>query len=1559
MINSTNQCENPQRKHRDSAGNRRGATVKKVLNLRLLAGTLLALVVLAPAGYFWRGYQVRSTAGVFVERAEKLQEEGDLRKAAGYLHRYLQICPEDIMVQARLAHVYAEGVLTRQPMSIDRAIELCYRAIGSLSAEDSGHGGENKAAEIVSLRKDLAELLIASGKFRSAEIEADHLLAYNKEEADGLSLKAIAVHRQFLSGSLAGQNRADTEVGSTLYQAWVANKGNPLLAKRLADIFRGQPELLSLNELNIAQAKAQELLGLKKEEKEGKAEETIPPQQAWEAMADWIMDEMVGVDAQNAEAFLHRYRYRLQYKLAGADEDLQAAMKHGMENPNVLLSAARESWQDMTGAIQDKKPAKEILSHIAKAREYYQGIIDIAGAASEEAYLYVGESYYREGKTDRAIQTWKDALEKREKLGNTRLNARLAEVFLTLGKLKDAEGHIAKREQIAQQLDRAGDRSALALQDENKLLRARLLIQKGSLEEALGLLKRLSEFGSGTQLEPFRVRSLLGSVYSLLGQPAAAAEAYEGAMRGRPEQLPIKVAAAEVWKAAGNPARAVALYEEVAKKIDNATIWLSLAEVRLMQQLRPNNDGAGRDKPDWKSVSEPLKKAEEALAEKKNSLQRPWRLDLLKSSLAQARATSQGLPEEGVRQALECLREAQKKYPDALLLTSLVSRYQRLGSPDDADRALGQLCKLKGESTQTYLLQTNLQIHRGNIEEAEKSLRSGLAKLPKESHGPLQLALARLDFHQGRRDQARGKFIALLQQYPKLAPAASYLALMDLESGNFQDLKKWEEKLFELQGSSSPVGLYCRAGRLLLAAENARDPRFLEAESLQRQIADVRPNWPRGHSLRGMVLERQGDTEAAMVSYAKAIALGDQRIAVYKRLIELLYRLGRFDDASRCMTELRARTPSSTDLTNLEINIAMAKGETEQALEIARREVKDRKNDAIARIWLGTMLAQANKLVEAETELNKAVTLAPTDAGPRMALFDFYRRTKKPGQARETLKKMASNASLTDARCAAILAHAHFLLGDIEQSKADYEKAARLAPDDPGLHLRWAALLEGEDPGGAEAILRKFLAANSTSPGSAPVLRRLVVMLAGQGTAKAWEEAEKLLQEMGSGDKISSTDRRLRAFLLARRGGVENLTKAKRLIEEVIDESATADGKDSMMLAQILELEGKPRLAELKLADLVGRPNPQKTHLQAYAAFLIRHYTRSSTADGTSTGGDTKAEMDRELIDKQLEKLAQISADDLDVAAMKVQWLKASGRADQIESYLEPIAKRLSAKFEKDKDEPRKAALSAAIGGIYMGVDQYVAALSWVEILQPKRFDLKAICLAKQGEMKEAVGLCLKAADSDGTILPALVLATALVSGSPSESDFRLGEPLLHKALKSHGNSAELLMQLANVRIRQKRYDDATQLYRRILKEQPHNTLVLNNLATVLAEQPQKRAEAIQIIDKAIKDLGPKGTLLDTKGWILVLEDKPAEGVKLLAEAATGPAGDPRFDFHLAVAYDRLDDPEKAKTAFDKAINGGLEEQLLMETDTKELKQLKDKLSKQSWDKSQAELNTK
>ena len=149
---------------------------------------------------------------------------------------------------------------------------------------------------------------------------------------------------------------------------------------------------------------------------------------------------------------------------------------------------------------------------------------------------------------------------------------------------------------------------------------------------------------------------------------------------------------------------------------------------------------------------------------------------------------------------------------------------------------------------------------------------------------------------------------------------------------------------------------------------------------------------------------------------------------------------------------------------------------------------------------------------------------------------------------------------------------------------------------------------------------------------------------------------------------------------------------------------------------------------------------------------------------------------------------------------------------------------------------------------------------------------------------------------------------------------------------------------LAAVRIVQDRTDEAISLYRRALPAEPQNTRLLNNLATLLSEQPGHAKEALEFIDRAIHLAGPQSWLRETKGAILLGDGRVDEALAMLKESASSAEPDPRALLHLAQAYRLAGKLDQARTALDDAHQRNLPQQLLTPAERKLVKELDEKL---------------
>lgn len=312
-----------------------------------------------------------------------------------------------------------------------------------------------------------------------------------------------------------------------------------------------------------------------------------------------------------------------------------------------------------------------------------------------------------------------------------------------------------------------------------------------------------------------------------------------------------------------------------------------------------------------------------------------------------------------------------------------------------------------------------------------------------------------------------------------------------------------------------------------------------------------------------------------------------------------------------------------------------------------------------------------------------------------------------------------------------------------------------------------------------------------------------------------------------------------------------------------------------------------------------------------------------------------------------IEKLAALAPDQLGTLALKARWLKATGHAEQIEETIEPVAQQRWTAAAGDPSS--QCSLALAVGDLYSSLKLFPAATPWYERYRELSGVYEPLCLAlaRQGRCGEAIRLCQEAAQTDQSARPAVALAAALAAGEPTEDEFGQAEPLLERALAEHADEPALLWGLANLRLEQGRLPEAIRLFEELVKLRPNHFLALNNLAALLCEVPERRDEALQYVDHALRIAGPDHNLLDTKGTLLLRQGKPAEAKRLLEKAVRAAAEpDPRYQLHLAEACFRLGDTEGAVALLNRAQEKGLDRELLTPGDQQALADLQAALPK-------------
>ncbi|MGO9112643.1 MAG: tetratricopeptide repeat protein [Thermoguttaceae bacterium] len=707
-----------------------------------------------------------------------------------------------------------------------------------------------------------------------------------------------------------------------------------------------------------------------------------------------------------------------------------------------------------------------------------------------------------------------------------------------------------------------------------------------------------------------------------------------------------------------------------------------------------------------------------------------------------------------------------------------------------------------------------------------------------------------------------------------------------------------------------------------------QDGKLDEALAAAQRGVLSRPEDPMAYLALGQAHQANKQNVQATDAYHTAFEKAKDAPAMQMQLVEYLLQSGDPSNAAEAEKTLRGLLVRHAPACLRLVEFLEQRENHDEALSVAQSGVKSLPKDPVAYIALGIALWDKKLIADAETAFKKAVALAPDGTGPVKALLGFYAGTGRKELARDTLEEMLRRTKLSEIDRELLRADILARLGDRKDAKDAYGKAIEAANEDPAVQMRLAEfLLSNNDPADdveAERVLRRIMRQHD------PARRRLAKVLINRGGEPEWEEAQKLL-ELSAGDPASVEDRFTQARSMTLRGGAENLAKAADICQDLLKEARLPVPAVCLLLAQIRERQDNLDDARKQYRTLADQEHPAPIQLASYVAFLLRR--------------GPAEEADQRL--KQLEKLAP---EDLATVQLRARWLRDQKRIAEIEPLVEGVAQKLLERV--GKDNPRQEAqLSRAIGDLYQRIEQYPAAERWYRQmlkLDPEAYEPLAISLGKQGRIQEAIALCDEAGKSDTSVRPAVAATAALEAGWATIQDQASADAYLKKVLEARKDQPDLLANVAGIRVLQGRSGEAIELFRQIQAQQPKNVEVLNNLATLLAEQPEpeKRKEALEFIDQAIKLAGPQPRLLDTKGMVLFFDGKPDEAMPLLQEAAQSPIPDPRFGFHLAVACGQLGQLDKARAALQQARAADLDHQLLTKADRQLLVKLDKKLGK-------------
>ncbi|MBL8449184.1 MAG: PEP-CTERM system TPR-repeat protein PrsT [Dechloromonas sp.] len=784
---------------------------------------------------------------------------------------------------------------------------------------------------------------------------------------------------------------------------------------------------------------------------------------------------------------------------------------------------------------------------------------------------------------------------------------------------------------------------------------------------------------------------------------------------------------------------------------------------------------------------------------------------------------------------------------------------------------------------EVLILRANAQSERRMVSAATRSLEEARAADPSSINA--RLSQAALAIRTG--DLARAT--ELSDEALKLAP---------------QDAGAWNVRASILHLKGDIPGALAAYGKAVAANSKYIDPRlaraglFLDLGRLgeaEQEVADldrITQREPRTYYLRALIASQRGDVEAARKALAELTRVLDSLppniLTANRQLLFLAglahHGLGNREKAMDNLTVYLRQYPGDPGATKLLASLHLDRGEATRVMTLIEPLLRGNPNDPRALALLASAYMQEGNHRRAAELLDRAVQLSGGDAGIRT---DFAFSLLGSGRAEKGLEQLQLTLAKDpkQARAGLALATHHLRSG---QAKKAIEIAEKLVKNDPGnltaANLLGVARLAAGDTAGGRKAYEQVIAKDSNYQ---PALINLARLDLAEGKVDA--ARQRLVRMIGSEQKNVEAMIELAALEEKQR----RLPEAIRWLEKA---RAEPPGQipAGLRLADLHLRSGNPAEAVTVARELVSK-NPENLR-------LLDALARAQLAAGEPRAArQTLAEMTR---------YANYDAEaQLQVARLQAAAGNPSGAVYSLEKALgsQPdmlAAQILLAEVSIDqKDYPKAEQLLRQIGERQGGS---AAATRLQGDIQLRRGQHAAAIASYQAALRK----------SNTPDIALRIFHAHLAAG-----DLAKGTTFLQQWHKDNPGHYGVLRTIADAQLQAGNLAAARSSYEQLLKMQPDDADVLNNLAQTAFKQNDKAAASHA--EKALALRPQDANILDTLGWILVRQGQLDRGLALLRDARLRAPDSLEIRYHLAYALHQSGRNTEARDEIAYALKGG------------------------------------
>ena len=704
------------------------------------------------------------------------------------------------------------------------------------------------------------------------------------------------------------------------------------------------------------------------------------------------------------------------------------------------------------------------------------------------------------------------------------------------------------------------------------------------------------------------------------------------------------------------------------------------------------------------------------------------------------------------------------------------------------------------------------------------------------------------------------------------------------------------------------------------------------------------PHDPDAWKLKGdVLLASNRDAAPALEAYRHAVQEKPNHVPANVAVLMSLMQMGQLDAASAQLESLKKVAPPSAQTDYLAAQLAFQKKDFDGARVLTQKMLQHTPDSPLVLQLAGAIELQAGAFAQAESDLNKALHLAPHLALARRLLVTTYLRSGRPSEAAAALDAQVQKDGI-DPGMFELAGEAYLRVGDAAKANTYFTRALELAPADSATRtgLALTHMLNGSTESAFDEL--QTIGRDDKS-GDMADLALISARLSKHDYAAAISAANALQKKQPSAPL--PVELRARAQL-----GMGDKAAARKSFEQALALDPTFVPA-AMNLAVLDERDHKPEEAKKRLGAILEK-NPKNAEVLLALAQI-----------SAGPGGDPVEGMKllRRAVDASPEnveaRLTLIEAclgqkdyrTALDIAQAGVstlpknpQLLEALGRVQQISGAHDQAVNtfgklialapnqpgphvRQAEAYAADKDfasaekslraalEMQPDLLDAQGALVILAIEQrhYDDAVKVAQTVQKQRpknspgFILEGLVKVEQKKWDEAAAVYRRGLDQTGSTDLAIKLHEALQAAGGPDADRFAGD-----WTRQHPKDVQFLEHLGDSAISKKDFEGAGKQYQAALRVQPDNPGLLNNMAWI--EGQLHRDDAVDFAQKANSITPNQPDSMDTLAMLLGDRNQLPQAIALESKAVALRPGDPKLRLDLAKLYIKSRDNAHAKT---------------------------------------------